>query len=925
MSKKLLVADDSTTIREMVRLTFLNTDVEVLATEDGQSAIDLARKASPDLILADVNMPGMDGYDVCRNIRSDSELAKIPILLFTGLESEPDEELAAAVGSQGYAFKPFDTEQLIELVNQHAGQWVEGTTASAGEADLQGQDELEDIEILELDENDIEMIEDDSMGDLDIQPMEAQEESAVAEEKPQDDFDFMGAMDEVPEASPEPEPEPISEPVLELESQPVLDVQSEPEPELELESQPVLEVEPTAEAPMEVKSSTEPFATEIPSEIPDVPEEKEVVDEVLDYATEIPGEAGDALDYESSSSAGMDYSSIDELLDEIPSAEDAPQAEAVEEKVEEKAEEKPTELPPMAFDDISMDEEEKPMEFESIPSAEIIMDDDVEPIADEPVVEAEPELISEEPEPIADEPVVEAEPELISEESEPEVLEEPETVIEPEPLEEPVLAEPEPEEEFETIPEDDLELIPEDAPAQDVIEPKMTDDVVDLLAESDEIDEPEPEVDLEPISVEPEPEEADIQHEIQADDLPEQPVADELAVESVEPVEPSEEFEVTNVVEHPKKESPVSAGQAAIDPEMLKEIVSDTIQSQLSETLENLLPNLLQQTMEKVADSQVDVIEEKIASGLSALSEKTDDPTASFKEEFEQVKETQQGLKDGLEQLRQDVSDWLKIQEDTIAEKLAPLEVFPNQLLDRLEMMNDKLGVVGQQISGLNIEMPEISLDPVTDGLDGLKEQSSTLESALSGLGERLDTLQATFKEHADDHGTDASEPVLSKLEELGATLGEKFAAMENAAPQETGASEAFVEGKLQELSALVSSKIENAPAPAEVDLSEILNEFVSLRMLIEEKATPAADSDKGESVRQELMKFARWMDVRLKKIPAVSGGSGDGGVDAEAIRAALRDELGSMMGERVDAVVWEVVPDLVDTILKNELAKRGS
>ncbi len=909
MSKKLLVADDSNTIREMVRLTFLNTDVEVLAAEDGQSAIDLAKTSSPDLILADVNMPRMDGYDVCRSIRSEAELAKIPLLLFTGLESEPDEELASAVGAQGYAYKPYDTEQLIELVNRHAGQWVGDVSTGEGSAELQAQDELEDIEILELDENDIEMIEDDS-GDLDIQPIEAAE-AQPAPKKSEEDFDFMGALDDAapePEPTPEPVLEPEPEPEPELDLEPVLE--TEPEPELELEPQPELEPIPEAEIAPEVaetlqaKVSTEPFATEIPEAPTPELEAAEVVDEVLDYVTEIPGGADEALDYsegETPSSAGMDYSSIDALLDEIPQEKAAPEAPEI-------TEEKPAELPPMTIDDL---DEDKPEEFETIPSAEIIMDDEEAPAeideaepVEEPELELEPVIMDEpedaiEPEPIEEEPAAEPVTEL-----EPITLDEPKDVIEPEPIEELAQEEMKAEEEFETIPADDLDLIPEDASTQEAIEPKITDDVVDLLSEPLEVSE-EPEEAVEPVDMEVEPVAMGVQAEIPTEELEPQEDIDELAVE---PIEPSDEFEVTNVKEHPKAEPPLPVAQT-VDFERLKEVVANAVQEQVTGALENLLPGLLQQALESTGMPQLSEIEEKITSGLSSVAEKAAEPVTALQEHLERLSETQQGLKESLEQVQSDVSERLKTLEDSLAEKLAPLEEFPGKFNDRFDMMNDKLGVVGQQISGLHFEVPEIDFAPVTDELAQLKQRSEALETSLATLGEKLGTVQ----------------------DELSTTMQEKFAVLENAEPQPSGASEDFIAQKFETLSEVLSSRLETlqsttAETSAEVDLSEIHNEFGTLRALVEEKAIATqvpVESGKKESVREELMKFARWMDMRLKKLPAASGAAAGGGVDTETLRAALREELGSMMGERVDAVVWEVVPDLVDTILKNELAKR--
>ena len=84
MPQKLLLADDSVTIQRVIELTFADEDVQVLAVGDGRQAIDRITAERPDIVLADVGMPGCDGYEVCSFVKQTPELAHIPVLLLTG-------------------------------------------------------------------------------------------------------------------------------------------------------------------------------------------------------------------------------------------------------------------------------------------------------------------------------------------------------------------------------------------------------------------------------------------------------------------------------------------------------------------------------------------------------------------------------------------------------------------------------------------------------------------------------------------------------------------------------------------------------------------------------------------------------------------------------------------------------------------------
>jgi CheY-like chemotaxis protein len=117
MPKTLLLADDSVTIQKVVGISFANEDVVLLTVDNGDDAIARARDARPDVVLADVVMPGKNGYDVCQTIKSDPALSHIPVLLLTGTFEAFDEERAARAGADGHITKPFEAQALVDKVN----------------------------------------------------------------------------------------------------------------------------------------------------------------------------------------------------------------------------------------------------------------------------------------------------------------------------------------------------------------------------------------------------------------------------------------------------------------------------------------------------------------------------------------------------------------------------------------------------------------------------------------------------------------------------------------------------------------------------------------------------------------------------------------------------------------------------------------
>lgn len=120
MSKrKLLLADDSITIQKVVNLTFADEGIEVISVGDGDSAMEKIHQSAPDLVLADVNMPGLSGYQICEQIKQNAATSKIPVILLVGSFEPFDEAEAYRVGADDYLTKPFQSiRQLVSKVSE---------------------------------------------------------------------------------------------------------------------------------------------------------------------------------------------------------------------------------------------------------------------------------------------------------------------------------------------------------------------------------------------------------------------------------------------------------------------------------------------------------------------------------------------------------------------------------------------------------------------------------------------------------------------------------------------------------------------------------------------------------------------------------------------------------------------------------------
>jgi len=133
--RTILLADDSVTVRKIVELTFGETDIRVESVGSGREALERLRDLRPDLVLADVVMPGPSGYEVCRAVKASDR--PVPVLLLAGTFEPFDAEQARACGSDGHVTKPFDSRVLVERVEQLLAR---GLPPAKGRKSLQAAD-----------------------------------------------------------------------------------------------------------------------------------------------------------------------------------------------------------------------------------------------------------------------------------------------------------------------------------------------------------------------------------------------------------------------------------------------------------------------------------------------------------------------------------------------------------------------------------------------------------------------------------------------------------------------------------------------------------------------------------------------------------------------------------------------------------------
>lgn len=125
MGRKIVIVDDEVHIRTLLEQSLEELeedyDVEILTAENGQEGLDVIRESRPSLVLLDVMMPMMNGYDVCKAIRNDPDICDVQVILLTAKGQEADRERGVEVGATRYMTKPFDPDELLEIAKDMMG------------------------------------------------------------------------------------------------------------------------------------------------------------------------------------------------------------------------------------------------------------------------------------------------------------------------------------------------------------------------------------------------------------------------------------------------------------------------------------------------------------------------------------------------------------------------------------------------------------------------------------------------------------------------------------------------------------------------------------------------------------------------------------------------------------------------------------
>ena len=119
MSKRILVVEDQPDNRRILRDLLANAGYELIEAESGEEALKAVETQRPDLILMDIQLPIMDGYEATRRIRLNPELKSIPIIAVTSYALAGDEAKALAAGCSAYVTKPFSPRALLAKVQEH--------------------------------------------------------------------------------------------------------------------------------------------------------------------------------------------------------------------------------------------------------------------------------------------------------------------------------------------------------------------------------------------------------------------------------------------------------------------------------------------------------------------------------------------------------------------------------------------------------------------------------------------------------------------------------------------------------------------------------------------------------------------------------------------------------------------------------------
>jgi chemosensory pili system protein ChpA (sensor histidine kinase/response regulator) len=119
-----LVVDDSLTVRRITKRLLEREGYRVALAKDGLDALDMLAGERPVVVLSDIEMPRMDGFDLLRNIRGDATLARLPVVMITSRIAQKHRDIALELGANQYLGKPYREDELLALIRQYAGEAV---------------------------------------------------------------------------------------------------------------------------------------------------------------------------------------------------------------------------------------------------------------------------------------------------------------------------------------------------------------------------------------------------------------------------------------------------------------------------------------------------------------------------------------------------------------------------------------------------------------------------------------------------------------------------------------------------------------------------------------------------------------------------------------------------------------------------------
>ncbi len=118
MTAKILIAEDERDIRDLIAFTLRFGGFDVVEANNGQEAVDQALASRPDLILMDVRMPKMTGYDACKQLKSMDDMKHVPVVFLSAKGQESEIQQGLDAGAEEYILKPFTPEELVNTVRQ---------------------------------------------------------------------------------------------------------------------------------------------------------------------------------------------------------------------------------------------------------------------------------------------------------------------------------------------------------------------------------------------------------------------------------------------------------------------------------------------------------------------------------------------------------------------------------------------------------------------------------------------------------------------------------------------------------------------------------------------------------------------------------------------------------------------------------------